>query len=118
MHPIINYLFVFLQSVIIFKFLDIYEPDNYVKYVWLGLAVFFGIRLYKTISFYTRYKKVVKVVDMQDPKSVAESDLPEELKEKLFSFIESLEEVSNKKCDNPKCRSCWKELQEDGGKQL
>ena len=118
MHPVINYLFVFLQSVIIFKFLDIYEPENYVKYVWLGLAVFFGIRLYETISFYVRYKKVVKVVDMKDPKSVAESDLPEELKEKLFSFIESLEEISNKKCDNPKCKSCWKELQEDGGKQL
>lgn len=118
MHPIIQFFFVFIQSVIIFRFLEMYEPDNYVKYVWLGLAVFFGIQLYKNISFYIRYKRLVKVIDMQDPKSVAESDLPEELKEKMLSFIESLEEVSNKKCNNPKCKNCWSKLQDDAREGL
>ncbi len=54
-----------------------------------------------------RYEKIVEVIDMKDPDSINNSSLPEDMKERISSFMESLKERSNKRCDNPHCKNCW-----------
>lgn len=56
----------------------------------------------------------VKAINIGDPKSLEESDLPPELKKVLWNFAKTakkvakeLNEKGQEKCKDPHCKDCW-----------